>query len=90
VTDGDIAARRADVGTEKRHCSASFRWPVPVWSPGRLSPCAATGIGTSSGRTLPSGTYRWPLTARAADGDGALIAASGAETIIGTVEIDAT
>jgi hypothetical protein len=44
---------------------------------------------TSQGATLPTGTYRWTLTGRAADGDGSLIAADGTPTVTGTIEIDA-
>jgi hypothetical protein len=43
---------------------------------------------SSKGVQLPAGTYRWSLTGRAEDGDGALIAADGSPTVGGTIEID--
>jgi hypothetical protein len=41
------------------------------------------------GAVAPVGTYRWTLTGRADDGEGALIGTDGSATITGTLEIDA-
>ena len=43
---------------------------------------------SSRGAQLPAGTYRWTLTGRARDGEGALIDTNGGPTAGGTVEIN--
>ncbi|HST80849.1 MAG TPA: hypothetical protein VLL08_03795 [Kineosporiaceae bacterium] len=43
---------------------------------------------SSTGVQLPAGLYRWTLTGRARDGDGALIGTDGAGSAKGTVEIN--
>jgi hypothetical protein len=43
---------------------------------------------SSTGVQLPAGLYRWTLTGRARDGDGALIRTEGGGSATGTVEID--
>ena len=44
---------------------------------------------TNGGKALPVGTYRWELSGKAKDGDGALISPGGKTTITATVKITA-